>query len=447
MAYQDISTVTIALQTAGVTSQGFGIPLFASSHRYFPERVRAYNSLTEAAADLPADSAAYKAVAGYFSNTPRPTTVKVGRRTADLDLTVATGSTGASFTIFATDGTDTFSLNVSVSGELDEDAVASAIVASITADTDIDPLVTVSASANVVSIDVSGASNEFWVKDLSDELSETYNSTETAAELIADLIVEDDDFYFFSADDHTETFVLAAAATIESLTKMYFFSVSEQAALTAYNEGSATDILGKVSDAGYFRTKGFFHQAADTAFPETTYVGYNAPFQAGSVTWTNLQVALPVSQDPSTSLALTSTQKGYLEDRNAAYVDRIGGLNIIRNGKVASGEKIDAVRGRDNLQVDMDTEYTNFLLAQQGGKVPYNNIGIGQLEGICRNVLARYVVRGFINDNYTTNFPREDQISLTDKQNSIYRSGLFRAELSGAIEIVEITGVLSLDLG
>lgn len=189
-----------------------------------------------------------------------------------------------------------------------------------------------------------------------------------------------------------------------------------------------------------------FHHEADTQFPECLYVGYNAPFDAGSVTWTNIQVALSGSQDPSNGIVLTSTQKGYLEDRNAGYVDRIGGLSIFRNGLTAAGERIDAIRGRDNLQVDMDAAFTNFLISQQGGKVPYNDSGISQLEGICRNVLARYVVRGFINENYTTNFPRESQVPTADKQARIYQQGTFLAELSGAIELVKINGVLSLNL-
>lgn len=371
MAYQDIAVVNIALQGAGVTSQGFGIPLFASSHRYFPERVRAYNSLEAAASDLPTSSNAYKAVQAYFSNTPRPTTVKIGRREADLTLNIA-ASTAASLTVFASDGVNTFSVNVNVTGQLDATAVATAIAAAIEGDANVGPLVVASASTNTVSIDVASPSNSFWVKNLSANITETYTSSETATDLLAELIIADNDFYFFSADDHTETFVLAAAASIEAMTKMYFFSTAEQSALTVYNSGSATDLLGKVSDAGYFRTKGFFHHQADSIFPEATYVGYNAPFNAGSVTWTNLQIAIPASQDPFSGLALSATQKGYLEDRNAAYVDRLGGLNVIRNGKVASGERIDSVRGRDNLSVDMDTEYTNFLLSQQGGKVPLN---------------------------------------------------------------------------
>lgn len=105
-----------------------------------------------------------------------------------------------------------------------------------------------------------------------------------------------------------------------------------------------------------------------------------------------------------------------------------------------------SIRGRDNLQVDLDTAYTNFLVSQQGSKLPYNNSGIAQLEGICRDVLSRYVIRGFINTNFTTDFPNESKVPVADKQARIYQSGSFKAELSGAIELVAITGVLSLDL-
>ena len=446
MAYQDIATVNISLQSAGVTVQGFGIPLFASSHRYFPERVRSYGSIEEAANDLPTTSNAYQAVEAFFSNTPRPALVKVGRREASLDLTVAAASTSGGFTLFATDGTTQHSVTINVTGEADEDAVAAAIDTAITGDADVNPLVATSVTDNVLTIDVANADYAFWIDNLSTNITETYNTIETAATLLAEITLEDDDYYFFTADDHSNTFVQAAAQAIEARTKMYFFSTQDAACLTPYVDGSATDVLGIAKDNAYFRTKGFFHHEADTQFPECLYVGYNSGFPAGSITWTNLQVALSGSQNPTNNLVLSTTEKTYLEDRNAAYVDRIGGLSIIRNGKVAGGERIDSIRGRDNLQVDMDAAYTNLLISQQGSKIPYNDEGITQLEGICRNVLSRYVVRGFINDNYTTNFPRERDVPTADKAARIYQLGSFEAELSGAIEFVRISGVLSLNL-
>ena len=53
MTYRNLTNIDIALTDVGVTAQGFGTPLFASSHRYFPERVRAYTSLQAASEDLP----------------------------------------------------------------------------------------------------------------------------------------------------------------------------------------------------------------------------------------------------------------------------------------------------------------------------------------------------------------------------------------------------------
>ena len=446
MAYQDIATVNISLQTAGVTSQGFGTPLFASAHRYFSERVRAYTSLTQAAEDLPTSSNAYKAIQAFFGNTPAPSVVKIGRREADLELTVAAGATTGSLTVFASDGTDTESVVVSVTGQLDEDAVATAIAAAIEGSLTVGPLVVASAVGDTISIDVAASGYTFWVKNLSSNLTEAYNTTETAAELIAALTLEDDDYYFFTADDHTETFVLAAAADIEARTKMYFVSTQQATSLTAYNEGAATDILGKLKDTGYFRTKGMFSHTADTLFPECAYVGYNAPFDAGSITWTNLKVSIAAGQNPTTGNVLSTTEKGYLFDRDAAVVEKIGGLNVLRNGKTASGEKISTVRGRDSLTVALETAYTNLLVNQQGTKIPFNNSGISKLEGTCRNVLTRYVVSNFINDNFVTDFPNANLVPVEDKANGIYQLGTFTAELSGAIEIVRITGTLTLNL-
>jgi hypothetical protein len=446
MAYQDIATINISLQTSGVSAIGFGTPLFASAHRYFPERVRSYSTLTAAAVDLPTTSDAYKAVQAFLSNTPSPSVVKIGRREADLDITVAVGATSANLTFFASDGVDTYSLSIPITGQADEAAVATAIASAIEGNADISPLVVAAATTNVVNVDVTLPNYTFWIKDLSSTLTDTYNTTETAPALMSAITSEDNDFYFVTANDHSEVFVLALSADVEAREKLYFFSVAQQSALTAYTSGAATDILGKIRDFGYLRTKGFFHHLSESLFPECTYVAYNAPFLAGSVTWTNLKVAISPSQDPSTGLALSATQKGYLEDRNSGYVESKGGLNLIRNGRTAGGEHIDVVRGRDNLVVDLDSSYTNLLVSQQGSKIPFNDEGISQLESVCRSTLNRYVTRNFINGNFKVNFPSIDKVPTADKAARIYQQGTFEAELSGAIEIVKISGILTLTL-
>lgn len=446
MAYTDIATINIALQTSGVSSVGFGTPMFITSSRYFPERVRSYGSLTEAAEDLPTGSDAYKALTAFFSNSPSVALVKIGRRDADLELSVPSSATSASLTFYASNGSTTYTLPISITGAANGAAVATAIAAAIEGDSNIGALVVASATSNTVAIDVAGSANSFWVKNLSSNITETYNSIETAAEVMTAIVDEDDDFYFVTADDHSQAFVLALAADIEARTKMYFTSSSEVGSLGVYNEGAATDTLGKLADLGYFRSKGIYSDTADTTFPECAYVGYNAMFLAGSVTWTNLNIALPAAKDPSSGFALSTTQKSNLDNRNAAFVEAKGGLKILRGGKVAGGERIDIIHGRDNLESDLDAAYTNLLVSQQGSKVPYNDQGISLLESTCSGVLTRYVRRNFINPNFTTNFPRIDSIPVSERQTRHYSQGTFKAELTGAIEFVTVNGILALDL-
>lgn len=445
MAYRDLSIVNISLQTTGVTSQGFGTPIFISSHRYFPERVRSYTSLNAAADDLPTDSPAYAAVREFFSNTPSVPLVKVGRREADLDLTVASGATSASLTFFASDGTDTYSLSVDVSGEVDQDAVATAIAAAIEGDADIGPLVDATATTNVVSVTPTSATDTFWVQSLSNELTESYTSSETAADVLTAVEDEDNEFYFVTAEDHTETFVLAMANEVEARLKLYFTSSQEQGALSSYTEGSATDVLGKIRDNAFARTKGFFHHQADSAFPECTYVGYNAPFLAGSVVWTNLTVNLPVSQDPATGKKLTATQKGNLEDRRAAFVDSVGGVNYIRQDETADGTPIDFIRGRDNYEIDLNTAFTNLLFNQKGGKLT----SVAPISNTFVNVTNRYVARGFIEEGYEQfmDFPDFTDTPVADQEAGIYRAASFKCDLVGAIKFIgPINGTLAIDL-
>lgn len=453
MTYRNLTNIDIALATTNVTRQGFGTPLFASAHRYFPERVRVYTSLQAASADLPTSSNAYKAVQNFFSVSPAPAAVKIGRREADLELTVASGATKASLVFSVMDSGVTYSLPISITGEADQDAVATAIASAIEGDADISPLVVATATTGTVSIDVASPSSEFWVANLSNELSEVYNTTETASDLITAISDEDDDYYFFTADDHTDTFQMEAAAEIEARLKMYFTSTQRVDHLTPYTAGSATDTAGKFADTGYERSKMYFSHNADTTFPECVHVASRAPYDAGTVTWANVAIPLPISQNPSTGKALTSTEKGYLEDRNVSYGERVVSTGIstsgttLRNNLTPAGEWISNIRGRDNMQVDLDAAVLNLLLSRTASKLPYTDLGISMISGTIRGVLDRYVLRNFINPDYKMTVTPASDMPLTAKQQGLYNGISFEAELSQGILFVDLTGALTLNLG
>lgn len=357
MAYSEISKVSIALQTSGVTRQGFGTLLFLTDdvEAGFTERVRSYTSAQQVAedADVGTTSSAYQAALAHFSPTPSPSTFKIGRIAA-----------------------------------LEDPAVA----------------------------------------------------------LLA-VIAEDDDFYVLTTDVRVAADVEALADEIEARRKLFFFSTNEAAAYGAYTAGSATDILGILRDGNYMRTKGMYHHESVTKFPEVTYAAYNLPYLAGSVSWTNLQLPLSAAQISGGGALLNVTHKTNLEARNAAYTELVGGVVVQRNGRLASGEKIDVIRGRDNLEVDLQADLSTLLINQQGSKLPYTNSGINRIYNVVRTRLNEYQAdpRNFISE-FTMDFKLADQVPTADKQAGIYRSGTFVAELQGAIELIEITGVLTLEL-
>ena len=331
---------------------------------------------------------------------------------------------------------------------VDEDAVAADIQSQIEADGDIGPLVTATVATNVVSITPTLPTNTFWISDLSDELSQTFQNPETAADMIAGIDLEDSDWYFLTADDHTQAFVTSAATTVEAQTRMYFMSSQESASLTAYNESTSTDVLASLAQNDYLRTKGIFHQTADTEFPECRFVAYNAGFSAGSVSWENLQLGLGAGRNPTTNNLLTTTEKGNIKDRAAGLMDFIGGIAILRfSGEVSNGtNRISTVRGRDAMESDMNVALTNLLINQQGSKLSYRDSDIARIRNTVESVLQKYVSLNFINDNYTMTFLLSDQVPLADKQANIYQSGSFEAELTGEIDEISLTGTLVLDL-
>jgi hypothetical protein len=82
MSYiDDIANVTITRANVTPSRDGFGTPMVLVHHALNNDRVRTYSSLTAMAGDgHRSHDPAYKAAASLFSQTPRPRTVKVGRR-------------------------------------------------------------------------------------------------------------------------------------------------------------------------------------------------------------------------------------------------------------------------------------------------------------------------------------------------------------------------------
>lgn len=449
MALQDIVTVNISLNTAGVSRAGFGVPIFISAHRWFTERVRSYSDATAAAVDLPSGSDELIAVTAAFAQDIPPSTVKVGRRTVDSSTFTPEAATaiGQVYTISVT-GTDDVKVDASfttVTGSEAATTIATALVTALGSVTG----VTITDLTGSFSVAPTVSTDNFVLSTIA-RLTQVDTVTEDAATVYQAIEDVDNDFYFVATSDHTQTFILAMAAVIEARTKLYFVSTQEAENITVLEvPANAADTLGKLAELNYFRTSGWFHQTADTAFPEMAFIAIAAPFDPGAKIWANNRVAaVAVSSDPSTGIPLTGTQKDNLYARNANFIETVGGIDITRLGKVAADEYIDIIRNRDFLEARTTEGLQNKQI--NAPVIPYTDPGINEIRGVVTSVLNRSVstptVPNILQDTnpYTTTFPRAADVSFADKQARTLNAS-FIAYLAGAIQVTNITGVLTFD--
>lgn len=449
MALQDIVTVNISLQTSGVSRAGFGVPIFIGAHNWFTERVRAYSNVTAAAVDLPAGSDELIAVTAAFAQDIPPSTVKVGRREVDSSAftPVAASAIGQVYTlsITGTDGTKVAGSYTTVSASDSAATIATALVTALGSVTG----VTVTDATGSLTVAPAASGNLYSISDVA-RLTQVDTTTETAAATLQAIEAVDNDFYFVAAHDHTQAFVLAMAAAMEARTKLYFVGIQEQVGIEALTvPAAAGDTLGKLKDLNYFRTSGWFHHLADTAFPEMAFIAVAAPSDPGTKIWASNRVSgVAASQDPATGLVLSQTQKNNLEARNANLIANVGGVTITRLGKVAADEFIDVVRNRDFLEARITEGLQNKQI--NAPVIPYTDPGINEIRSVVTSVLNRSVstptIPNILQDTnpYTTNFPRSADVSFADRQSRVLNAS-FTAFLAGAIQITNITGTLTFD--
>lgn len=437
-----IATVSIVLRTATVSRAGFGTPIFISSHRNFQERVRTYTSMAGVGEDFDSTDAAYIAAQQFYAHTPSVAKLKIGRREATGSFVLQNVDNGSIHTITVTvnDGDAVAASYTASAGNTAED-VATALAAAINGDVDVAAHVTASVSGTgvdaVLAIALVGAGDVYSVSELTNIVG-TYTSTETAGDVMDAIKEVDDDFYFVTAEDHTDAFVLAMAAVVQSMEKLYFTASDDVNSLTPYSVAS-TDILAQLAQNNYTRTVGMYHQDADTKFTECNYVGVNAPFSPDqkAVVWYGRSLpGLSVSLNASGN-GLTATQQINMDARNASYIVSTNAGDRIIGGKTSGNLWIDDQRTLDCMSARVKEGQEALLLNQAGNKVPGGRAGVSLCEAALAKSLTPFVASNAISEFVT------DSTAATIDQDTRTLSGLaFSATLSGAIVKVVIDGEL-----
>jgi hypothetical protein len=160
------------------------------------------------------------------------------------------------------------------------------------------------------------------------------------------------------------------------------------------------------------------------------------PTQPGAATW-KFKTLAGVSIDTLT----TDQSRIAREIKNANTYERIGGINITREGIVSSGNFIDVIIGVFWLESRIEERIYQKLT--QLDKVPFTDAGIAIIEAELRAQLEQAVDYGLITSDYVIQVPKAADVSLVDKAARLLPDVRFSAILAGAIHRVIIQGIVS----
>ena len=436
-----IVSVQIALNTTGISKEGFSTLLIVGATTKVLPRVSTYTSSVQMIDDgFKADDPLYLMASDFFSQIPHPNVLKVGRRQVD-EVSVTVKNVKAEGGIYKL-AVKTASGETEYTYEVQNGDGSAEILEGLETAMASDPTLTATYANDALTLTNITAGTAFSIIADSDLTVTDASPVETIAETMSACVAYDPDFYGVAMASRTDADILAMAQWAEANEKLFGTCVSGSAVLDGSDN---TDIASQLMLNNYYRTFSFYHE--DTAdYPEVGVMSRCFTAVPGSETWANKKLA-GVKVDP-----LTETQFIVLRNKNVNTFERFRNMSLTQTGKVSAGEWIDVIRFRDWLAEEIKVNVLNVIVNNE--KVPYTDPGIAIIEGAIRQSLRQGQVNGGIapveydedgnkNLGYTVEVPLASNISPNQKASRILTDVKFTARLSGAIHVVEIRGSLT----
>jgi len=444
-----IVNVDISLNTTPISKEGFSTSLVVGYHPYSLTRVNSYTDPDDMLTDgFTSDDPLYVAVNAGFSQTPRPTEIKVGRRQIDA-LKISTKSIGnaVAYTLaISTKDTNgnttkkTYTYTSTASATQSE--ILTGLQTNIAADTSAAVTATIADTNLVLTNNTPGSPIKITLGSLL-EITGYTAGTETVAESMAAIKLEDNDWYGWAMTSRVQADIIAAADWTEAQRKILGTAIAEEGAKDA---SVATDTGSLLMAGNYYRTHWWYHEDAATDYPEVAITSRCFAIDPGGETWANKKLS-GVTTD-----TLTETEYNAITAKNGNTFEKFRNITITQNGKTAAGEWIDVIRFRDWLQEEITTNIFNQLVNKD--KIPYTDKGIAIIEAQIKAALKLGTTRGGVapteydedgneNPGYVVTVPLAYDISSTNKANRLLEDVSFTARLAGAIHVVDVTGSLT----
>lgn len=431
----DNVSVTITVADKAIDQAGFGVPLILGPTQAFAERVKTYSASTMLASmvtdGFATTSPEYLAASAILAQSPRPSSIKVGRRAPanvpdlDIDITPQSPVEGEVFTITI----DGKAFSVTAGASPTATSVATALVGAISVSG-------LTATDNTGSLTLTGdtAGSVFDIVCTSNLSVDDQTADASVATELAAVAAAENDWYGLVLASHSTLENIAAAAWCETNKKL-FIAVSSDTDILSDTSGNMLETL---NSAAYHYTAGMFSRSPGD-FPGAAWMGANLWNQPGSGTW-KFDTLQGITVDD-----LTASDISNIRSNKGNYYIQSAGVNMTFEGWAASGRFLDITRFVDWLSARMG-ERVFSTLVNASGKVPFTDAGINQIVGAVEEVLQTGIRAGGISDNPApvVTAPRAANVSSSDKAARTLPDVDFACTLGGAIHKTTLTGKVEL---
>lgn len=441
MPLSDIVSGTITAQTQTVARAGFNTAMLVAYHTEHLDRSREYSSLTAVSEDHAAGTPIYRAAQAFFSQSPRASKLKIGRRglpmTQVFRVVPVVTTEGFIYTLqfVEPDGTvrtmtHTVGAAATVATIIDAFKIAIDALAMDVTTTD-----------NTTSLDITAA-NAGELFDIEDKSTDgrpgslTVKNTTTDPGIATDLAairLADSDWYGLAIDSNSEAEGLATMAWAEANTVLFSTDSSDTEILAA---GTTNDYFSDAETSAYARSFGTWKDAA-LSYCGIANLGRMMPFTPGEFDL-HLKTIAGQARDN-----LSGTQESSIAGKSGNHYTLIAGKNVIRPAKTFASEFIDIVPLLDYLNARIQENV--FSALQSLDKPSYSNSTVSMIKGIVESTLQEREStpkksKGLRAGTILVSAPLVEDVATATRAARILPDVEFDAEADGAIHQVIYSG-------
>lgn len=242
-----------------------------------------------------------------------------------------------------------------------------------------------------------------------------------------DTVVTNNDWFYLTCVENGDIEIKALAEWMSSQEKIY--------GVTTPNIALVQELKGMYENV-YFSV----HDDLE-AFHAEGLLAYGAPQELGSYDFAHKQI------NGVRAARLSNAELNAVKEANATTAVNEMGLIVNLTGKGCGGDYIDVIQADYFLRARLREDVFQHLATVK--KTPFTDPGIAQIVAVADTRFKSAYAQGIIADDeneepdYYIEFPRRKDIPKNDRSNRILKGIKFRAVIAGAVENVEISGVLT----